>query len=164
MSKLKQVLIIFSIITSFIAVDQVSKVWAKSHIENEPRKSYVSDTFRLEYAENSGAFLSLGSNMSDKARFIILVLSVGIILVGLLIYTILSNQTLLSLVAYSIILAGGFSNFYDRLTNNGVVIDFLNMGIKTLRTGIFNIADVYIMIGVGFLLLESIKNRDTNKK
>jgi signal peptidase II len=33
------------------------------------------------------------------------------------------------------------------------VVDFLNVGIGPLRTGIFNVADVAIMVGVGFSLL-----------
>ena len=50
-------------------------------------------------------------------------------------------------------LAGGISNFYDRATNNGAVVDFLNIGIGSVRTGIFNIADVALMLGIGLILL-----------
>jgi len=50
-------------------------------------------------------------------------------------------------------LAGGASNLVDRIAM-GTVIDFLNIGFGPVRTGIFNVADVAIMAGIGLLLLE----------
>ena len=44
-------------------------------------------------------------------------------------------------------LAGGGSNFFDRAVNNGAVIDFMNVGLGPLRTGVFNVADMAIMFG-----------------
>ena len=44
------------------------------------------------------------------------------------------------------------SNFYDRVVNNVAVIDFLNIGIGSIWAGIFNVADIAIILGV-FLLL-----------
>ncbi len=52
------------------------------------------------------------------------------------------------LIPLSMILAGGFANLWDRILNGGVVIDFMNMGIGSLRTGVFNVADVFITFGV----------------
>jgi signal peptidase II len=51
--------------------------------------------------------------------------------------------------------SGGMGNFIDRTTNNGAVVDFLNVGVGSLRTGIFNIADVAIMLGVALFLYGS---------
>jgi len=51
------------------------------------------------------------------------------------------------------LLAGGIGNLIDRLFHNGLVIDFLNVGIGPIRTGIFNVADMAIMAGFGILLL-----------
>lgn len=50
-------------------------------------------------------------------------------------------------VAWSLVLAGGLGNLLDRLIYDGRVIDFMNLGIGSLRTGIFNVADVCITIG-----------------
>ncbi len=62
----------------------------------------------------------------------------------------------MSLVALSMILSGGASNLYDRILNNGAVIDFLNIGLGSIRTGVFNIADIVIVVGVlMFILLGS---------
>jgi signal peptidase II len=48
--------------------------------------------------------------------------------------------------------AGGASNWVDRVAR-GSVVDFLNVGLGPLRTGIFNVADVAIMAGVAILVL-----------
>ena len=43
----------------------------------------------------------------------------------------------------------------DRLLNEGRVTDFLNVGIGTLRTGIFNPADMAILAGALLLVLKT---------
>ena len=52
--------------------------------------------------------------------------------------------------------AGGTSNWIDRVIQ-GSVVDFLNVGIGPLRTGIFNIADVAIMVGAGLVALGALR-------
>jgi len=95
----------------------------------------------------------LGSNLSPQLRFLILTAIVGLFLLGLLVYLFVSKEMdRVTLSSLSLIFAGGFSNFIDRALNDGAVVDFLNMGIGGLRTGIFNIADVYIMIGAGLMI------------
>jgi signal peptidase II len=48
------------------------------------------------------------------------------------------------------------SNLIDRIVYDGRVIDFLNIGIGPLRTGIFNIADMAITGAAVFLVVESL--------
>ncbi len=61
------------------------------------------------------------------------------------------------LIGLFLFVSGGAGNFIDRLINNGAGIDFLNIGIGSLRTGIFNFADVFIMIGASVFILASRK-------
>ena len=56
------------------------------------------------------------------------------------------------LVGLALVFAGGASNLLDRVAH-GTVIDFMNVGVGPLRTGIFNVADVAIMMGVVLLVL-----------
>ncbi|MDP5031333.1 MAG: signal peptidase II [Paraglaciecola sp.] len=154
-------------IISFISVvlDQLSKVWADRYLTHFAMNSYLSDTVRIGYVENHGAFLGLGSGLSEGLRFWIFVVAVGVVLGALLVYMFKSQQqNVYSLVCLSLIFSGGISNFYDRAMNNGAVIDFLNIGIGSLRTGIFNIADVAIMLGVFMLLFAKTDNGSTDKQ
>lgn len=137
-----------------ILIDQLSKIWAVSFLKSGPQFSYLSDSIRILYAENYGAFLGLGTSLDPTLRFWIFTALVGVFLTALLVYVLISKEMdKVSLVALTLVLAGGYSNFIDRALNNGGVVDFLNMGIGNLRTGIFNIADVYIMVGAGLMIL-----------
>jgi len=62
-----------------------------------------------------------------------------------------------TIVARSLVLSGGLGNLVDRIINDGRVIDFMNIGIGSLRTGIFNVADVYITVGVVVLVFQSLQ-------
>ena len=57
------------------------------------------------------------------------------------------------IIALALIAAGGFGNLIDRVLYDGRVTDFLNLGVGSLRTGIFNIADAVEVIGVLFFAL-----------
>ena len=117
-----------------------------------------NDFFVLTYDINHGAFLGLGNNLPEGIRNIIFSGLVGVFLTGFTIYAVREKaMNNLQNFACGLVLSGGFSNLYDRITNNGGVVDFMNMGIGSLRTGIFNIADMAIMAGVVLLLIYSYK-------
>jgi signal peptidase II len=134
--------------------DQITKSIATENLATAPTRSYLGDFFRLTYAENTGAFLSLGSNLSKTARTILFTFMSGGLLVGLTIFIVVSKEMTAGLaISLSLILGGGASNLADRMLNDGRVVDFMNLGIGKLRTGIFNVADVAIMVGMGLVLL-----------
>ena len=150
----KKIGIIFLVCLVSIAIDQGTKLWAAMNLPRHIMTSYLNDLLRIGYVENRGVFLGLGNSLSDEHRFLLFVVLVSAVLLGLLIYLLWSSTLVISeLVAYSLILSGGASNVYDRITNNGGVIDFLNVGVGSLRTGIFNVADMAIMLGVCILLV-----------
>lgn len=59
-----------------------------------------------------------------------------------------------------ILLADGIGNSIDRAFNGSLVVDFLNLGIGSLRTGIFNVADIPVMIGAFGAVFLSFKQDD----
>lgn len=136
-----------------VGFDQATKILAAQHLIRGEVHSYLFDTVRIVYAENTGAFLGLGGHLSSEARFWVFVVLVGLFLLGLLAYTLVGRElTRPAVAALALLFAGGLSNFYDRLVNNGSVIDFINLGLGPLRTGIFNVADVAIMLGLFMLI------------
>ena len=62
-----------------------------------------------------------------------------------------------TLLGVALFVRGGVSNLLDRIIH-GAVVDFMNVGIGPLRTGIFNVADMAIMLGVGIVLLETFQS------
>ena len=69
-----------------VGIDQGTKWYASGYLPKFEMTSYWNDMLRIGYAENTGAFLGLGSGMSDSAKFWIFVCAVGVILSALLIY------------------------------------------------------------------------------
>lgn len=144
---------------ALIGCDQVTKELAKTHLKNKPLQSYYHDTFRLDYVENTGAFLSFGSGWPAGLSFWLMTVLPLFFLMGLLIYAIRKTATnsLLNVLPFLLICAGGLGNVTDRFLYDRHVTDFMNMGIRNFRTGIFNVADVYVTTGVILLLFSQWK-------
>jgi signal peptidase II len=114
----------------------------------------MGDVILLQYSENAGAFLSLGARLPERARFWLLVVVVGVVLIAMLRFVWTSKEmNAIGVMGGSLVIGGGLSNLIDRIWNGGLVSDFMNVGIGHIRTGIFNVADVAIVVGVGVLLV-----------
>ena len=61
------------------------------------------------------------------------------------------------------LIGGGIGNIYDRIVY-GSVTDFLHMDFVLFKTGIFNMADVSIMTGIGLLLLQTLLAKKEEKQ
>jgi signal peptidase II len=141
-----------------IALDLISKQWARVSLEGHVY-TYFGDMLVLEHSENPGAFLSLGATLSPELRFWIFTVAIAVITVGVL-YYVIKNRSMprIQTLAYTLIVAGGFGNLVDRVMKQSVT-DFINVGIGSLRTGIFNVADMGIMAGVFILLFLSFQKQ-----
>lgn len=150
--------LVLQIILACSVVDQATKWLAKKYLAPDGFISFAGDTFRFQYAENTGAFLSFGSSLPEPWRHILLTILVGFFLMGLLAYLIFSRTLPWHYTAcLSLVCGGGLSNLIDRLAYDGRVVDFLNTGIGPVRTGIFNVADMAITAGVILLLVDSLR-------
>ena len=147
---------------AWIVIDQLTKALFKQILSPGEVVSLFAGSLLVLPTYNHGAFLSLGAEMSDATRNAIFVYGVLAILVGLLGWLLRSSKLgRVDVIAIACILGGGLSNLVDRCVYDGRVFDFLNMGIGRLRTGIFNVADVGIMLGVALLLLSNMKRKPT---
>ncbi|WP_131536547.1 signal peptidase II [Pedobacter nototheniae] len=142
-----------------IGFDQVSKNIVRNNISEYEHISVIKDRFTLTKVENSGAFLSLGDNMPYIFRLIILS-GLPIVFLGYGLYFLFTKQNLPKTfqIALCFLIGGGIGNLYDRIVH-GSVTDFMHMDFKIFQTGVFNFADISIMIGVGILLFQSIKSK-----
>lgn len=140
------------LLLSCVGCDQATKILAKSHLASRLPMDYLNGAVRIQYAENTGAFLSLGANLPEEARFILFVLLVGPILITGLAFAFRSDR-MAPAQKMGLILAvgGGMGNLIDRIAH-GAVVDFVSLGIGPLRTGIFNLADVAITAGLVLFL------------
>jgi len=152
-SSLKLILFLFVTFTA-VGCDRVTKNLAKAHLAHQEPVSYFNDVFRLEYAENIGAAMSLGADWPENTRFWLLHLFPLALLVLLLAYTVQHARQLHQgqVVSLALIFSGGAGNLVDRLFYDSRVPDFMILRVQSLHTGIFNVADVCISAGVAMML------------
>lgn len=154
MRALSRWLLVMLVLVGCVGCDQMTKAAAREYLPGSGVHSYLGDTFRLQYAQNPGGFLSLGESLPPAIRFDGFTVAVGAFVAGLLGWALLSKRlSWPPRLALTAIGAGGLGNLIDRLRFDGAVTDFLNLGIGSLRTGIFNLADAILMLGVILLFL-----------
>lgn len=157
--RVRRLLLLTSLLIGSIGCDQVTKSIATERMAGAPAISLLGDTVRLQHTENVGAFLSLGASLPENARFWILTVATSALCAGLLLFLIIRwNMARTQFIGLALIAGGGFGNLIDRLVTGGRVVDFLNVGIGPVRTGIFNVADLAITAGALALLLSGSRN------
>ena len=145
-------LVFLMLVVSIGGCDRVSKDIATNALAGMPTQSFLLDTVRLTYSENPGAFLSMGAKLPESLRFAVFTVGIGVFLVALVVYAFRSRWRGLKFVGFSLFIAGGIANWSDRALD-GLVVDFLNVGIGSIRTGIFNVADLSLMAGMVILIV-----------
>jgi signal peptidase II len=156
MSFTKRFLFLIGTLLSCVSCDQGTKSIAEAYLSKSESLSFWGETIRFELAHNTGAFLSMGSTLPEEWRAGLFSAGVGLMLLGLMAYILFSKSlSSLELMALTLMFAGGIGNLIDRILF-GYVIDFMNIGIGSLRTGVFNVADIAVSAGVLLLIVEMI--------
>jgi signal peptidase II len=149
------ILIVFNIV-----IDQISKVWVRANFEYREVKSLISDKFIMQYVENKGAFLGMGSDMNPTLKLIFLLILPALVLCYVIYYIVKTKELdRISLIAFCCIIGGGIANVFDRVVY-GQVTDFffINLG-GVFKTGIFNVADLSVTTGMIMLLFSGMFNK-----
>ena len=142
----------------FILLDVISKLLISNYLEVYESINIIGDFLKFTYVHNTGAAWSL---FNDKS-FMVLIISVIIILIiGYYIYKNKPNNRI-EKFGYALILGGAIGNFIDRVIY-GYVIDFIDVKIFNYDYPIFNLADMFIVIGVILLIIKSWGNGRGNK-
>ena len=152
-------ILLLLIVALNVGCDQVSKIIVRQKVDYNENISLIKNHLTLTKVENTGAFLSMGDELPEIVRFTLLSL-MPIVVLGFGFYYLFTNPTLPVGIQLGIcfLIGGGIGNIYDRL-KFGSVTDFLHIDFGIFRTGVFNFADVSIMIGIGILLIQSFKKK-----
>ena len=151
-------MLLYLLLAGTAGCDRVTKHLAVTTLAGMPERSYLGDTVRLDYHENAGGFLSAGATWHPAVRVAVFQAANAIFLFGTVLMAARFKWSRLAGVGLVLFVAGGLSNLVDRIAM-GSVIDFLNIGIGPIRTGIFNVADVAIMLGMALFLVDRYRAR-----
>ncbi|MGL4533483.1 MAG: signal peptidase II [Fusobacteriaceae bacterium] len=135
-------------IGSLLFLDQITKYLTVENFYYGETLSVFEGFFHLTYVKNMG----IAFGMFQESTRIIAILTV-IAVLGITFYMMkeLKKAPKLEKIAYAIILAGALGNMIDRITR-GFVVDMIDF--KFIWTYVFNLADVWINIGVFLLLVD----------
>ena len=160
-----RILLIVFIIAINIGCDQSTKYLAKKHLRDTGVVQVAGDYIILRYAENNGAFLSIFSSLPRNIRTVLLIILPVLAMALMAMYLVRSARLPTPyLIALCSILGGGVSNvLIDRAFNNHHVIDFMNIGIGPVRSGIFNFADLSILFGSVAIVILTYAGRHDRK-
>ena len=160
LNKRKRNLLITTIVFLSIAFDQISKIWVRNNFDSYIENSIISDVFTLIKVENTGAFLGMGSELSETLRILLLIVLPIMVLISITIYTYIDKGLdKISIIGFSLIIGGGIGNIFDRIVY-GSVTDFLYLDFGGIfKTGIFNIADLSVTTGMILILISSFKKK-----
>ncbi len=124
-----------------IAFDQWSKSWVRFNLVDNPMV-LINNLIELNYQKNTGIAFSLLNNNA-----LVLTLVNSTIVAALIVWLI--SQKKLSWI-FVFVIAGGIGNLIDRYTL-GYVVDFINP--LFVNFAVFNIADAYLNISAGLMLI-----------
>ena len=156
MTQGSRIAVVVAVLLVTAGCDQATKAVARSALDGGLPLSLAANTVRFELVTNPGAFLSLGAALPENARHALFLIAIPVLLAGVCALALRSGlRTPTALVGLGFVAGGGLANWFDRVIHDGHVTDFVSIGIGSLRTGIFNVADVMIFAGVGLILLAS---------
>lgn len=157
--------------TKFLAVERLTAVFARSadlslyeklsgfyayrHLQPLAREPYEvwKGFWRMTYAENPGSAFGLFGMWPPHVRFafftVVTLATVAFILGA---YRTVRDDQRVRQISLVLVLAGALGNFTDRVARR-YVIDFIDWGVRDILWPTFNLADVFVVVGVGLLLL-----------
>ena len=137
-------------------IDQISKVTISSYIGLNSSIRVIKNFFYLTYTNNTGASFGILKN----SRVLLIILSIIALLI-LLRYISTFKETKYNILGLGFLMGGIIGNLLDRVLF-GYVRDFFNFYIIGYDFPVFNVADIFIVLGVFILIISILKGEDSN--
>jgi signal peptidase II len=138
-----------------LCLDLLSKYLVDAHLHYGDKKELIEGFFYLTHVRNPGAAFGLFATAPRDVRLVFFI-GISVVAIGIIIsfFHRLAPGDRLSALALGFILGGALGNLVDRV-RYGEVVDFLHFRLwQGYSWPDFNLADSFIVVGVGLLLLE----------
>jgi len=142
----------FVLILLIFGLDRISKFYVIELIQSKGSAIFLYDFLNLTLNWNTGIAFGI---LSSKANILYHSISALILLIIIYLIYIMVKSDDTGKIIISLIIGGALGNFYDRL-NYFAVPDFIDFHINNFHWFTFNIADIFISIGIIFILLREI--------
>jgi len=147
-NRIRRTLLISFLVLFNFSCDQISKNIVRNRTNSNEIIYVLKDILSLKKVENTGAALGLGGNLPSALKTIYFqILPVAFLLFLFRMILIETEFSKLTAIGIAFAIGGGTGNLYDRIAY-GSVTDFIVLEAGILKTVIFNIADISIIIGI----------------
>ena len=152
----KKKLYLFISIFILFAIDRVSKILILKNLSNNSSSEiYINSFLNFSLAWNNG--IGFGILQIEHFFFYMIITIIITIINFALIYWMLTSSNYLESIFVSIILGGSLGNLLDRYYYNAVP-DFIDLHYESFHWFTFNIADIFITIGIiGLVIIDLFK-------
>ena len=146
----KKIIIYFLILITIFFLDRASKLYILNIFEKENVVDiYVNNFLNIILVWNSGIGFGL---LSFDSSIIYNFVTILIVLINIVIlYLALKSDNLRSYL-FIIILGGSLGNLFDRIYYSAVP-DFIDLNYNNFHWFVFNVADIFITVGIMCLIL-----------
>jgi signal peptidase II len=152
----KKKIYLFIFVFVFFTIDRISKILIlKSFLNNTSSEIYINSFLNFSLVWNSGIGFGI---LQLEANIFYLLISIIITAINLiLIYWMLTSSNYLESIFISIILGGALGNLFDRYYYSSVP-DFIDLHYESFHWFTFNIADIFITVGIiGLIIIDLFK-------
>ena len=156
----KKKIYLFIFVLVLFAIDRISKILIlKNFLNNSSSEIYINSFLNFSLVWNSGIGFGI---LQLEANIFYLLISIIITAINLiLIYWMLTSSNYLESIFISIILGGALGNLFDRYYYSSVP-DFIDLHYESFHWFTFNIADIFITIGIiGLIIIDLFKIKKT---
>ena len=150
---------VLAIVLFNIGCDQLSKEIVRNEVAPMDYIEVIGNNLILTNVENTGAMLGFGQSLPPLLKFVFLQL-IPVLVLLVLLFRMLGKTDMdkWMVIAFAFVIGGGVGNLIDRIAY-GSVTDFFLIEVGPLRTGIFNMADVSVTLGVILILMLAVKHK-----
>ena len=138
------------VIIAFL-LDRITKIKIISY-QSSNNKIYVNDYLNIELVWNTGIGFGL---LNMEANFLYHLISLLILIIIFFVIFIIIKSSNIEKFFYSMIVGGAFGNFYDRVSYYAVP-DFIDIHYNNFHWFTFNIADIFITLGIILILIREL--------
>ena len=140
------------------ALDQAVKLLVYSRMEIGETIELIPHFFNIHYIRNPGGVFGLFAAGPEFLRFILFLLF-PVLCIVFIFFMLKETKNKTEVTALGFVLGGALGNYTDRL-KFGAVIDFIDWHAKDLwHWPTFNIADSFIVVGVGLVIFLQLKDQ-----